>query len=390
VDAGVSCSGGFCGYDGSCGALFRYAPANFSPPPISMFAPAQRFNCNTSTFDSSPSASPAFANWCGQPTPPLIVVPQGTTGVDAVVLPMRGLRVDASHTLRLIGSRPVILAVFGDVVVDGLINAGAAGTAPGAGGNSPACATGAGAVGAAASSSGGGGGGGAFAIAGGAGGNSNLSAAGALGGSINGTTDLTPFRGGCGGGAGGDTGGTGGGGGGGVQISASDLMTIRGRVAAQGGGGQGGQSDQSGGGGGGSGGAILLEATFISFGPSARVTANGGSGGEGDNCCGTGTYDGAGGRDGRQDGVGVVNGGDTANSPGGAGGAGGAGPTAAQDGLPGTTASTSGGTLRGGGGGGGGGVGRIRLDFAGDCAKDPGAVFSGAVTSNKGSDGGCP
>lgn len=391
VDAGTSCSGGFCGYDGACGALFRYAPANFTPPSISMFAPAQRFNCGTSTFDSTPSATTPFTNWCGQPTPPVIVAPQGATGIDAVVLPMRGLRVDGSQTLRLIGTRPVILAVFGDAVVDGLINAGGSGTTPGAGGNSSACgATGAGGVGTANSSSGGGGGGGAYGGTGGAGGNSNLSAAGALGGSVNGVTALSPFRGGCGGGAGGDSGGTGGGGGGGVQISASDLVTIRGRVASQGGGGQGGQNDQSGGGGGGSGGAVLLEATFISFGPAARVTVNGGGGGEGDNCCASGTYDGAGGASGRNDGTGVANGGDTSNSPGGAGGAGSAGPTAAADGLNGTTATTGGATLRGGGGGGGGGVGRIRLDFAGDCAKDPGAIFSGAVTSNKGSDGGCP
>ncbi|HYV44618.1 MAG TPA: putative metal-binding motif-containing protein [Myxococcaceae bacterium] len=394
VDAGSSCAGGFCGYDGSCGAIFRYAPANFTPPPIAMFGPAQRFNCNTSTFDSSPSATNPFQNWCGQPTPPVVVVTQGASGIDAVVLPMRGLRVETNHTLRLIGTRPVILAVFGDVVVDGLVNAGGGGTTPGAGGNdssSSACgATGAGAAGMASSSSGGGGGGGAFAGTGGAGGNSNLSAAGALGGSVNGGTDLQPIRGGCGGGAGGDSGGTGGGGGGGVQISASDTMTIRGKVASQGGGGQGGQSDQSGGGGGGSGGAVLLEATSMSFSAAARVTVNGGGGGEGDNCCASGTYDGAGGANGKNDGVGVAAGGDTSNSPGGAGGGGGAGPTAAADGADGGSATAGGATIRGGGGGGGGGVGRIRLDFTAGCAKDPGAIFSGAITSSQASDGGCP
>jgi hypothetical protein len=35
-------------------------------------------------------------------------------------------------------------------------------------------------------------------------------------------------------------------------------------------------------------------------------------------------------------------------------------------------------------------MGRIRLDFAQGCAKDPAAVFSGAITSNQASDAGCP
>ncbi|HEY8208178.1 MAG TPA: putative metal-binding motif-containing protein [Myxococcaceae bacterium] len=390
VDAGSTCAGGFCAYDGSCGALFRYTPANFTPPAIGMFALPQRFNCGTSTFDSSPGAANPFQTWCNQPTPPVIVTPQGG-GIDAVVLPMRGLRVDNNNTLRLIGTRPVILAVFGDVTVDGTLNANGSGNTPGAGGNSPACGgSGVGGAGSAASSSGGGGGGGAFGGGGGTGGNSEQGAAGAIGGSMNGPITLSPFRGGCGGGTGGDSGGSGGGGGGGVQVSASDSMIIRGRVGAPGGGGQGGQGDQSGGGGGGSGGAILLEALSMTFTSGARVTVNGGGGGEGDNCCASGTWDGAGGGNGRNDNANTAGGGDTSGGTGGAGGAGGAGPTNAADGFVGTSATAGSATVRGGGGGGGGGVGRIRLNFTSGCAKDPAAIFSGAVTSNQASDAGCP
>jgi hypothetical protein len=245
-------------------------------------------NCGVSTFDST---SLAFGNWCGQSQPTPVVRTQ-PNGPDIVVIPVRDFTVASGATLRLTGSRPVVLAVFGDATIDGTVDASASGTTPGAGGNW-SCGSSQGGNGSgdtARNNGASGGGGGGFGTAGGSGGICNTD--GCCGGSVpedtpggiagvaRGAQAQSPLMGGCAGGQAGDCSTAGGAGGGAVQISASGTLAVNGTVRSNGGNGATpcGANDEGGGTGGGSGGGILLEASTLDT-AGSTVQANGGDGG---------------------------------------------------------------------------------------------------------------
>jgi hypothetical protein len=353
------------------GSCLGYTPVNFDPSQINWSAqPSTTLNCGTTTVDTtdpdgSGSGVATITNWCG--TAPTPLVRSQASGPDVVILPLHSLTISAGNTLRLIGSRPIILAADGAVSVNGVVDASASGTTPGPGGSlSGYCNNGKGDDGESfkfgSDGSGSGGGGGGFEQGGGDGGHTEgglFDIEGGDGGGVEGNANLTPLRGGCSGGGGGtdDTGdpsgsgGPGGGGGGAVQISAGTLSVgATGIIAASGGGGRT-KSDRScGGGGGGSGGAILLESTANAIDGSAWITVNGGGGGAG--AYGSSPYTCSNGNG--SDGIANSN----SRAPGGAGcnnsGSGGGGGTSTNSAVTGSDGHFE------GGGGGGGGHGRIR------------------------------
>jgi hypothetical protein len=262
-----------------------------------------------------------------------------------VLLSFAGLTVAANSTLKFTGTRPVIVAVFGNATILGSVTADATGATPGAGGNQ-ACEMSAGTDGMGVVWAGtGGGGGGAFATRGADGGNGDgLSSNNrGFGGQLRGGVNLSPLIGGCGGGTGGGCTALGGAGGGGIQLSVSGTLQINGRISANGGEGLAGCSPLGvvgGGGGGGSGGAILIEGNELLIAFGAGIAADGGRGGNG--------------------------------AAGGAGGVGGSifGPPA-----NGQSHSDN------AGGGGGGSVGRIRLRHSARCVNQGGISPAPASTT---------
>lgn len=290
------------------------------------------------------------------------------SGIEAVLVRVNDFSLTDAGVLRIRGTRPVILAVYGDALIGGEVDLGA--DALPAAGADVACNPAVNGDRTAAQGEGGGGGG-AFAADGGAGGRGANSTPVGLGGTASGIAILVPLRGGCGGGLGGailPDKSPGGFGGGALQLSASGVVRVTGIINANGGGGAGAkqravmEDDADGAGGGGSGGAILLEGGYVVLGATSMLLANGGTGGEGG--------------DGYSTGPGVD----------GVGGKRGYGPTAAPTGrLDGGTDGAAGGggdVIEGqsaadavdvaglgspGGGGGGGSAGRIRINFAALC-----------------------
>jgi hypothetical protein len=358
-------------------AKFDYTPANVDPTSKAV-TDLERADVNldcagdTVKFDSSDLS---FHGWCG-PTPQAIEIPQAGGG-DAALVVMSTLSIASGTTLHLVGSRPVILLVFGDAHIAGTIDAGGHGAEPGPGADLD-CDTGSGSPGAKTSSGlasigAGGGGGGGFGSAGGNGGRGGSNSSTASGGAACGEATLEPLRGGCSGaesgaGADGTTFAAAGGGGGALQIAAAGRLQIIGSVLAGGGGGGAASATQAGGGGGGSGGGILLEGVPVEFDNNASLTANGGGGGGGQqvssNTSEAGT-DGAAGVAGAPGGA--------ASGSGGDGGDGASGTASGDDGGDGSISGGVGNST-GGSGGGGGGVGRIRINQATTCL--PGGVFS--------------
>lgn len=375
----LPCDGGSCRPDGGCEPpSFPYLPMNFSVAsiPVASIAPPISLGCNA-VFDSSPGVANPFPSWCGQPT--LTVQPLVQVGApDAVLLATYGLTIPAGGSLTLLGSRPVVFAVFGDATFGGAVFANATFVVPGPGGSSSGCSTregiGGGAPGG--TNGGGGGGGGGYATNGGAGaaGANGSGGAGGAGGAAGGLVTLSPLLAGCGGGAGGanltSDQGLSGAGGGALQVSVAGVLTVSSTVTASGGGGGGAGGNNAGGGGGGSGGAILLEADRLTLTSQAKLTANGGGGGEGA-AAGTGARDGANGST-------TISipaaGGSGGSSQGSDGAAGGAGVTPPQSAVSSSR----------GGGGGGGSVGRIRLIANTSCS------HAGALISPPHSNQNCP
>ncbi len=285
-------------------------------------------------------------------------VAQTTGGPPVLVVRLTGLTITNDHVLRLIGDKPVVLLVAGNVVVDGgLVNAGAAGFFPGAGGSRAGeCTSLATGLGTGGSTSNWGGGGGGYGTAGGQGGFSITN-----GGSAHGSADLMPLRGGCSGGTG--AGLAPGAGGGAFQISASGTISIgvNGVANLSAGGGGAPLGPDGGGNGGGSGGAILLVSpTLAMLGASGALRANGGSGSEGCNSSCPSFLDT--GRDGHAlDSIPATdvsgNAGSGGNDQGRRGGLANLVGTAALVTAPGESTSETG----GGRGGGGGGGGRLRI-----------------------------
>lgn len=328
-------------------------PSNFDPFDKALaFTVDATLTCSP-TIDTSQPVASMISGWCNgdAPVPAVRAQPDGPM---LVVVPLRGLTLAAGQKLRLVGDKPVLLAIEGDARIEGTIDAGSNHhTLAGAGGGA-ACSSGNGHVGAAASNDGAsGGGGGSLTTAGGRGGSSN-DGPGGVAGAVESPSTLVPLRAGCSGGVGGSDGGSGGGGGGfgggALQVSATGHLVVAGTgvISTSGGGGARGTGRRDAGGGGGSGGAILLEANMIEVAQGAWITANGGSGAAGNeslNVCSK-----ADGRDGNA----------TSATP----TAGGAGCNNSGDGGSGATASGaatngSGARLNDAGGGGGGGRGLI-------------------------------
>ncbi len=374
-----SCRFGFSDCDGdasngceiggpSCDALFDFPPSNFDPDEPAVFAGAGNqltLDCGISVFNSE---TLTFSNWCGEyePTP---VVREQTGGPEAVIVPFGGLNVVSGSTLKLDGDRPVIIAVYGDATIDGVVDAGAGGSAAGPGADQSDCAVPDGNDDTDDDNGGGGGGGGGFGAAGGGGGSGHDGGASVAGGSAAGNAELVPLRGGCSGGRGGrgkssSAAGRGGGGGGAVQISVSGSLSVNGTISAAGGGGRIGDQQEDGGGGGGSGGAILLEGDTVTVATGAVVAANGGGGASGNQ---TNSTDGADGEDGGNDATAAAGG--TAGNGAGNGGDGGASGSEATGGQDGQRYSRVLSSYNGAGGGGGGGsAGRIRISGNSSCS----------------------
>jgi hypothetical protein len=368
---GTSCPGGACAGDGGCVLSgFSFPPSNFNPlsiPDASVVGPTVFSNC-TANFNSTTNT---FSGWCGQAQPiPFVVAQDG--GPQVTVLAMASLSIAPTGTLVLVGDRPVVLAVFGAVNVQGTIDARSLDTTRrGAGGSWSGC----GAMAGGNATVIGGGGGGAF----GGPGSNGASTGYGLRGIDGGDVDLVPLHGGCRGGDGSDgpTISPGGVGGGAVQISSSGSLTVSGTISASGAGGRPGLSGNpnNGGSGGASGGAIFLEGLSVDVTATAKLVVNGGGGGGGHLTQGG---NGNPGQNGSLDTSVPALGGQGGSDPAGDGANGAAGSTG-----PGVATA---GTVSGGGGG-GGGLGRIRLNGINSCTIAPnGVLFSGVVSKSAG----CP
>jgi hypothetical protein len=205
----------------------------------------------------------------------------------ATALVVGRLEVGINVRLRGVGSRPLIIVSWSDILVNGHIDVGSnALDGDGAGANSSLCSIAG--DGESLNTGGGGGGGGGFGSVGGDGGagDGGTSAGGLKGTELTGALTL---RGGCPGGAGGIGdeeiigNGLGGSGSGAVFLSARNSIEIVALVTAGGQGGLGAFDNRSAGGGGGSGGLIGFESPQVTFGNLSSVAANGGGGGGGGN-----------------------------------------------------------------------------------------------------------
>ncbi|MBN2362199.1 MAG: hypothetical protein JXR83_22295, partial [Deltaproteobacteria bacterium] len=85
------------------------------------------------TIDTSLEPGSMISDWCGPRPAPVVQTQAG--GPSIVVVPMASLVVGAGSTVRLVGDKPVVIAVRGDALINGLIDASAQGTTPGAGGD---------------------------------------------------------------------------------------------------------------------------------------------------------------------------------------------------------------------------------------------------------------
>ena len=369
--------------DGACSA-FPYKPSNFDPDAVNPADLVALTTTNDVTFNSDTMTWDPPGNVANPAQLKPRTIPQAGGAPDAVLLPVSS--VSLGGTLTLVGTRPVILAVYGDAILNQSILANGRGDQPGAGGNQ-ACALYQGADGSFSAREGGGGGGGGNGTTGEEGGLGFSGATKGQGGAVQ-TSTPQPLVGGCAGGNGGGVAptinGKGGAGGGAIQISAARTLTVSKSISASGGGGRRGTATNSvgaaGGGGGGSGGRVVLEAFEVTLTSTARLTANGGGGGEGGGSKDNVSNDGADGADGAVStsvpAIGGI-GGNATGGPGGAGGAGSARPAKGESGI------TSGGG-EGGGGGGGGAVGSIHLRSLQACSLAASSIISPPLT------GGCP
>ncbi len=256
-------------------SAFGYTPSNFtaSSSTYTSVMPASAL-----TITSACTYVSNTGTWtCAQTPAPGIVknVAQTSGGPNVDVLVFNGLTISSGGSLTLSGANPVILAVYGNASISGILRAdGGASAGPG-GNNAAYCGTGPNGG----SQAGGGGGARYTAGGGGAQGFGGTTAGGAPTPSGN---QGAPLLGGCAGGSG-NGGGGGGNGGGGLQISVAGTLTVSGTgMTANGGAGSNG--GYGGGGGAGSGGDIVLEAASTSN--TATITANGGAGGGTSNAIG--------------------------------------------------------------------------------------------------------
>jgi len=358
--------------DGPLCSLWTPAPKHFAPcaiatpsPTLVITAAASPWKINTSTG--------VLTNTGG----PVTVAQQAlaqSNGPEALLISVEGLTVETGATLEINGGRPLVIASFGDVVIQGTLDATSrlGASQPGGGANPASCATtpptsGQGATGVSDASGGGsgGGGGGGFRGTGGKAGPGDTGAQNAGGdGGIQIASFPTVVRGGCAGGASGMAGSSaasatrrapGGAGGGAIHVASRTSISItNGRVLAGGSGGAGTlNGDANGGGGGGAGGYIGLEAPTITT-MMAVLAANGGGGGGSAPFAGTGVA----GQNGQASATAAAGGDSSSCSH--PGGVGAAGAT-----LNGTAANQGGVDCGGGGGGGAAGfIGVFSPQFA--------------------------
>ena len=222
-----------------------------------------------------------------------------TTGPAVALMSVRNFTVDSGAQLRIIGSKPLIIAAWGTMQIAGTIDAGSHRGVRAGGGSGPSQCTGAPAAspGVDESTTGGGsggGGGGAFRGHGGTGGPGDTGGQNGGGAGGNPVTFPTFVRGGCPGAKSGKAGpdattpsdtnttAEGGLGGGAVQLTSRGALqvTATGVVVAGGAGGEGAPLGSAvGGGGGGAGGYIGFDAATLQIVGGATVAANGGGGG---------------------------------------------------------------------------------------------------------------
>jgi hypothetical protein len=286
-DDGSSAGSDAAGFPAGPVVAFGYTTSSFTS---TSYAPPSGATTDCDATYSSTSGSFTAGSCAG--TAPTIVHGLAQTGGGPVVdiLAFSSLTIAIGSTLRLTGSNPVIVAVYGNAVINGTIDASATGTTPGAGGdNATYCGTGAAGAGGINGASGGGGGG--KAVAGGLGSCGGQSCSG-NGTTAGGAASPTQLAGGCAGGPGqhGYSGGSttpAGAGGGAVEIAVAGIITGSGAITADGAAGQNascgapgaGAQNDPGGGGGGSGGEILLYGATGSTLTGITLSANGGAGG---------------------------------------------------------------------------------------------------------------
>ncbi|MCY1047301.1 hypothetical protein OV208_38745 [Corallococcus sp. bb12-1] len=373
VSAGVP---GVCLPTGAC-SPFPYPTSNFDPSTLAAADIQGLKTTGNVTLNSDTLTWNPPGNVQNSAQLKFKILSPGTGAPDVALLPVATL--DLGGSLTLVGSRAVILAVFGNATVDQPIFVNGTAMATGAGANQQ-CGGATGSNGQFTSRKGGGGGGGGGGTAGKAGGrgydNGGLPGAGGFARA----TAPVPLIGGCPGGDGGELGvamaGKGGAGGGAFQLSVARTLTVTRRITASGRGGGGGTGSSSaggpGGGGGGSGGSVVLEAFKVTLTDDARLTANGGGGGEGGTARNNNQDNGDAGANGADDQSTPAAGGQSTSVSAGNGGAGGAGTTPPQAGSNGELQNS----YEGGGGGGGGAVGFIHLRSVQSCSTAGGAVIS--------------
>lgn len=268
------------------------------------------------------------------------------TTEDAMVMVVGNFQLSADSSLRVAGSRSLLIVSWNSIQVDGEIDLSSTASQPGAGANSVQC--NAATPGTSGDNGGGGGAGGGFGEIGGAGGTGSAGTVNNPGGDP-GLALPENFHGGCAGSVGGLGNGGGlagsGSGGGAVFLSARSDMGIAGKIHAGGEGGRGSNGTRAGGGGGGSGGYIGLESNVLTLQAGSVLASNGGAGGGGAN-----QSLGSNGEDGQASTQSAV-GGQGELSPEGDGGNGGSLVSAGQSGAD----------AQRGAGGGGGGVGVIQI-----------------------------
>jgi hypothetical protein len=368
---GRTCDRGFCVLSGADGAVpdggtdchsfsSQYFSACSIPPPGDALVLDQP---GTYTYNTD------FATLMDPASTPIHPPEQSITA--AVLISVNGLTIAHGTTLRVVGAKPLLVASWSKITVDGAIDVASNPTGPGAGTNPMTCGGHAPAAGNNSTGGSGGGGGGGLSGTGGKGGNGNGQG---TGGGVGGATAPTALAGGCPGAPGGtglQAGGVAGDGGGAIQLSAQESIAVTGTINAGGAGGGGaaevGGQGNGGGGGGGSGGCIGLESPAVSIASGAVLAANGGGGGGG---AVNQTAAGSGGRggDGAVSATPAV-GGTSSNT--GKGGAGGAGAT--------LTGSGGGNDGTFAGGGGGGAAGFVVISSA-DATVDAAAVVSPPAT----------
>ncbi|HZA14253.1 MAG TPA: IPT/TIG domain-containing protein, partial [Myxococcaceae bacterium] len=253
VNVGQPCSQGTCQSDGACINLgpWPYPPSNFDPAAVTPGASGLAANCDA-VFSTT---SDAFTTSCGlQPNVTLATLSDGR---QATLLAFRDLTIEGTASLRLIGQKPAIVAVFGEARIHGSVLANSTATFQGAGGKAfpvdgGSCVGLAGGIGGANSIGGppsdaAGGGGAGYRDPGGAGGD-HYYWDGGVGGGSDPAPRPAPLRGGCPGGSPAFFQvGAPGTGGGALQLSASGGLLVSGWLTVSGGGGSGGDSNWAGG-----------------------------------------------------------------------------------------------------------------------------------------------